>query len=109
MPDPDGRAGAEMVMQFNHVLNDLFEGIGIGGSGRRRTAVAAHVWRDAIPAFRGEGLDLRAPHQADLGPAVEEDHEWAASRSGLPVVRRVTWRTERHVDECEGWCQRELL
>jgi hypothetical protein len=24
VPDPDCRAGAEMIMQLNHVVNDLF-------------------------------------------------------------------------------------
>jgi hypothetical protein len=24
MPDPDGWAGSEMIMEFNHVVNDLF-------------------------------------------------------------------------------------
>jgi hypothetical protein len=32
-------------------------------------------WRDAVPAFGCEGFDLRSPHQANLGPAVKEDHQ----------------------------------
>ena len=53
--------------------------------------VCGYVWVNDHGATR---LDLRAPHQTNFGPDVDEDHQWAAYRSGLPVVRRVTGRVE---------------
>jgi hypothetical protein len=60
-----------------------------------------------MPSLVREDLHLRAPHQADFGPAVKEDHQWAVGGSGLPVVGRVAWGAERGVGKCG--CQRELL
>src|ERR1700735_5236644 len=60
MPYPEGRASTEMFMQFDHVFHDLFQGIGVRGDRRSRTTIAAHIRRNAMPAFGGEGLHLRA-------------------------------------------------
>src|ERR1700678_239052 len=94
VPDPDCRTGAKMIMQLHHVVNNLFHGIGLRDGRRRRTAIAAHVWRNAPPAFRREGLHLSAPHEPNFWPAVKEDHQWAAYGASLPVVRRMTGCTE---------------
>ena len=30
MPNPDGWASTKMVMQFDHIVDNLFQGIGVG-------------------------------------------------------------------------------
>ena len=61
---------------------------------RGRTPVAPHVRRDAPPAFVRERLDLRAPHQADLRPAMDKDHQRPIGGPGFPVSSCVTRRSK---------------
>ena len=55
-----------------------------------------------MPALGGKCLHLRAPHQADLRPAMEEQDERSTGRSALQVVRCVARRAERVRDQREG-------
>ena len=54
MTDPNAAVPAEMREQVEHVMDTMFEGV-IGVSGvSRRTAIAAHVWSDAVKAERAK-------------------------------------------------------
>ena len=84
VPDPDGRPRPEVIVKFDHILHDLFQGIRLRGNRRRGSAVAAHVGRDAPPPLVRESFYLRAPHQPDLRPAMGEDDQRSVGGGRLP-------------------------
>ena len=80
VPDPDRALRAEPVQQLHHVLHDEFQRVVFPRVRRARTAVAAHVGRDAAIPERAEMLELTAPHDRQRGPTVHENQERAVAR-----------------------------
>src|ERR1700733_4591395 len=94
VPDPDGGTASEMIVELDHVLDNLDQGIGRGVDWGGRAAVAPHIRRDATPALGREGLELGAPYEADLWPPVEKDHQRPIDRPGLPEAGCVAGRAK---------------
>jgi hypothetical protein len=72
--DEDRFVDSEVIHQPDQVAGEMLDVVGLDRLWPIGGAVTALVRRDHADAGRAERLDLMAPRERDLGPAMAQDH-----------------------------------